>query len=144
MKETILASFFRGELGAPDLAMDIAGSEERPAATRRNIFVEDMDGEFVVTRGMAAALCDAVLRREMEPDAFRLIGFALTTSDKFTWNDDDLLADILYDWSCPEIDFKLSIENVCKFKSWLDGSSRLSRKKAAFERNAWNPHFRSV
>lgn len=92
LKETVLACFFRGEVSAADLARDIAGSEQRVDSIRRNVYIEDMEAEFIVTREMALSLCDAVLRQELDPDALRLINFALTTSEKFIWADDDLLA----------------------------------------------------
>ena len=123
MKETRLAQFFRGELTAHDLAVDIQGSEEKVDAVRRNIFIEEMPHEFAVTRGMAVELCDAILRGDLKPESLRIIGFALITSDSFTWAEDDLLADIFHDWACPEVNYELSLANTERFKSWLEERS---------------------
>jgi hypothetical protein len=123
VRETILAGFFLGEVRATELAQDVAGSEEQLDGKRRHVYIQEMDADFVVTREMAIALCDAVLRQELKPEALHSIGFALITSERFQWNEDDLLANIFWDWSCPEVNFALSIENVEKFRSWLDGSS---------------------
>jgi hypothetical protein len=83
--------------------------------------IDDLDREFMVTRPMAIALCDSVLRQELKPDDLRLIGFALVTSDKlkWDWDNDDVLGEVLHDWACPEVNIPLSMENVLLFKSWL-------------------------
>jgi hypothetical protein len=122
MKEAVLAKFLSGESAASALAADLAGSEVADGI-RRYVRIEDMNAEFNVTREMAVRLCDVVLRGELEPQALRLIGFALVTSDRFTWTEDDVLGAVLADWSCPEVHLALSIENVAKFRSWLDGSA---------------------
>jgi hypothetical protein len=122
VNEIVLANFFRGKLSAAELSGDLAGSEEIVDGEHRKVLVHDMDEPFAVTRAMAVELCESVLRQELEPDALRLIGFTLITSDRFAWDeDDDLLGEILWDWSCPEVNFALSLENVRRFKSWLEG-----------------------
>lgn len=123
MKESRLAEFFRGEITAHDLAVDIQGSEEKADAVRRNIFIDEMPHQFDVTRGMAVELCDAVLSGDLKPECLRIIGFALITSDGFTWAEDDLLANIFHDWACPEVNYELSLANTERFKSWLEGRS---------------------
>ena len=123
MKETCLAQFFRGEITAHGLALDIQGSEEKVDAVRQNIFIEDMAHQVAVTRGMAVELCDAVLRGDLKPESLQIIGFALITSDSFTLAEDDLLANIFHDWACPEVNYELSLANTDRFKSWLESRS---------------------
>jgi hypothetical protein len=130
MKEETVADFLRGEISATSLADDLAGSEERSNATQRRILIEDMEEDFVVTRPMAISLCDSVLRHELEPDALRLIGFAVITSEKLKWDwDDEVLGEILHDWACPEINLPLSIENVRLFRSWLQGEDEYPKQR---------------
>jgi len=40
-------------------------------------------------------------------------------SDKFTWNEEDVLGDIIADWSCPEINYPLNMDSVSQFRAWL-------------------------
>jgi len=83
--------------------------------------IEDMKDPFLVTRGMAVALCDAVLGGSLPSVALETIGFALVASDNFYWDEEDnALAETLYDWSCPAINYPLTLENVAMFKSRLE------------------------
>ncbi len=66
-------------------------------------------------------MCDAVLGGDLPPDALATVGFALMASDKFCWDaeEDEVLAEVIADWSCPEINYPLTIENVQRFRAWL-------------------------
>jgi hypothetical protein len=83
--------------------------------------IEDMDDDFAVTSEMAIRLCDAVLAGELPASALQTIGFALMASDKFQWDadEDEVLASVIADWSCPEINYPLTLENVQRFRAWL-------------------------
>ncbi len=64
-------------------------------------------------------LCEAVLCGQLPAEELSTIGFALIASDKFIWDGDDLIGDVIHDWSSPEINYPLTVENVCRFKNWL-------------------------
>ena len=82
-----------------------------------------MEKDFVVTADMAVRLCEAVLCGELFPDALHTIGFALMASDRFQWDgDDEVLASVIADWSCPEVNYPLTLENVQRFRAWLMGT----------------------
>jgi len=70
---------------------------------------------------MAVALCDAVLKGDLPADGLRTIGFALMASDRFHWDGDKdaVLPDVIGYWSCPEINYPLTVENVQRFRAWL-------------------------
>jgi hypothetical protein len=70
---------------------------------------------------MAVALCDAVIHGDLPADSLHTIGFALMASDRFQWDGDkdEVLADVIADWSCPEINYSLTVENVQRFRGWL-------------------------
>jgi hypothetical protein len=119
VREEVLARFFKGRATPAELARDLKGSEQRVSDIQSIVEIEDMQEEFVVTRGMAVALCDAVLSEQLEPSALATIGFALMASDKFSWDGEDVLGEIIADWSCPEINFTLNMENVRQFRAWL-------------------------
>ena len=123
MREETLRRFFQGEATALDLAKDIAGSTKRFSSIASQVDIEDMDTAFCVTRPMLISLVDAVLAGSFPPDALGTIGFALEASDKFVWDadGDDLLAGVIADWSCPEVNYPLTLENIAKFRAWLAG-----------------------
>lgn len=119
VREEVLARFFKGRATPAELARDLKGSEQRVSDIQSIVEIEDMQEEFVVTRGMAVALCDAILGQELEPSTLATIGFALMASDKFSWDGEDVLGEIIADWSCPEINYTLNMENVRQFRAWL-------------------------
>lgn len=119
MREQILADFFVGTVTAAELAADLAGAEKRIAEHTSLVRIEDMAGEFTVTREMLIALCDAVLTMELETGVLETVGFALMASDRFTWDGEQVLGDVIADWSCPEVNYPLNLESVRLFRAWL-------------------------
>jgi hypothetical protein len=121
MRERILRQFFEGKSSGIELAQDVSGSTRHATPVISVTSVEDMDGDFLVTSEMAIRLCDAVLAGDLPADALRTIGFALEASDKFHWDggEDEVLASVIADWSCPEINYPLTQENVARFRAWL-------------------------
>jgi hypothetical protein len=119
----MLADFFVGRIGAGELASELRCSEQQIDAIKRCVTIEDMKTDFLVTRDMAPRVCDCALRGELGPEELRLAGCVIVTSDRFTWGDDDLLAEVLTDWSCPDVNYPLTDEYLRLFRSWLDGSA---------------------
>lgn len=121
MREQVLAAFFKGTISAAELSRDVEGSAKRVGEIGFAIEIEDMKDELCVTSKMAITLCDAVLGGELPADALETIGFALMASDKFFWDadEDKVLAEVIQDWSAPEVNFPLMLDNVKKFRTWL-------------------------
>jgi hypothetical protein len=51
------------------------------------------------------------LDRELTPEALNTIGFALQASDAFEW-EDEVISEVLSDWSAPEVNFELNAETL--------------------------------
>jgi hypothetical protein len=121
MHERILRDFLLGNATAAELAQDVQGSTKWTNDKTSITSVEDMDEDFRVSASMAIRLCDAVLTGDLPPDALSTIGFALMASDHFCWDgdEDEVLADVISDWACPEINYPLTLENVERFRNWL-------------------------
>lgn len=124
MREEILKRFFQGEVPASVLAADVAGATERISSIISRTAIEDMGSEFSVTRPMLVSLTDVVLAGQLPPDALASIGFALQASDGFVWEgeSDEVVANVIADWSCPEVTYPLNLENVARFRAWLTGT----------------------
>ena len=121
MRETVLRDFFLGSVTPAVLAKDVFGSKKKVGPINWVVEIEDMEEEFLVTRQMLLLLCDAALSEQFSPQNLSTIGFALVASDKFTWDAEDLIGDVIQDWSCPEVNYPLTLENVQRFKNWLLG-----------------------
>jgi hypothetical protein len=121
MREQILRQFFEGKSSATELASDVSSSTRQSTPTVSITSVQDMDEDFRVTADMGVRLCDAVLAGDLPAESLRTIGFALEASDRFHWDgdEDEVLASVIADWSCPEINYPLTIENVGRFRAWL-------------------------
>lgn len=135
MREEVLACFFMGTATSSQLANDLNGFEQEISESESVVSIQDMQDEFVVTREMALKVCNAILRDEIEPTKLAAIGFALISSDKFMWNEDDLLGNVISDWSCPEINYPLTLANVQRFRAWLTGAEEYPEKTSRTEYN---------
>jgi len=54
-----------------------------------------------------------VSSQEFPIEELSTIGFALAASDNFEWDVEDLGGEIIYDWSCPEVNYPLTL-NKCE------------------------------
>jgi hypothetical protein len=119
--EQVLRGFFEGIVPATELASDVASSLRQTGPTSDEVAIVDMQDEFVVRPEHAVRLCVAVLNRELPAEGLCVIGFALMASDKFYWDGDEneVLANVIADWSCPEVNYPLNEESVKRFRAWL-------------------------
>ena len=134
MRESVLRDFFSGLITPQALAEDVRGSTKQVTDIQSAVEIEDMQGPFRISRGMLVSLCDAVLSGRLPPADLAVIGFALMASDAFEW-DDDVMSEVIDDWSCPEINYALTPDHVEKFRNWLLGveayPARPIRKQAS-------------
>jgi hypothetical protein len=76
-------------------------------------------------------VCNAVLEGEIQAGFLEAIGFCLVSSDAFHWDGSSpqggRVAEVVYDWSAPEINYPLTPPNV---RAWR---SRLHGEEARFE-----------
>jgi hypothetical protein len=123
VQEDVLRRFFLGEAGPDVLAEDLKGAlvSRGPKTTVHPI--KDMSVEFEVRPEHLVRACDAVLAGVIPAAQLSAIGFCLEASDRFVWDGDSepgaLVANTAADWSSPEINFPLTIENVQKFRDRL-------------------------
>jgi hypothetical protein len=110
--ENTIAAFLAGHLAADKLRAELQTAETRVDSIMTEVSVLGMDSEFLVTRDMALRVCDSALAGELPAEGLRLLAFIIITSERFTWGNDELLAEILHDWSCPEVNYALTPENL--------------------------------
>jgi hypothetical protein len=125
MREEILKRFFVGEVGTDVLAADLDGSMVEGRDTTRH-YIEDFEAseeDFEVQPKHLVSICDAVLNGGIEAQHLRIIGFCIVGSDTFKYDTDvpegDLVGETVLDWSAPEANYPLTIENVRKFRERL-------------------------
>ena len=122
MREEELRRFFAGETPVSQLAKDINGSVVKIDDLQSEIRIADMRGSFLLQRDHVIKLCEAFLDRALTPEALNTIGFAIQASDAFEW-EDDVISEVLSDWSAPEVNFELNAKTLNMHRDWLLGSS---------------------
>lgn len=118
LDEEAVAACLSGELAPELLNRQAEGAVERLDGVRVNIHVREMRRDFVITRDMLIRLCDAARERQLSPVSLRAVAFAILASDHFEWHD-ELVAEVLHDWSSPEVNYSLDPDNLERFRAWL-------------------------
>ncbi|KAI9131245.1 hypothetical protein [Acaryochloris sp. CCMEE 5410] len=85
--------------------------------------MEDLSTGFDVISDHLVKLCDAVLSNELTPESVEWIAFSMIASDHFNWDadtpDGERVAETLFDWSAPEVNYCLTHTTMAKFKHRL-------------------------
>ena len=122
MREETLKEFFAGNVGAKELASDLKGSMVTTGTMTKHP-IENMSETFQLGPEHLTRVCDAVLRGDIDPKYLQAIGFCIVASDNFQYDTDttegDLVGETLMDWSAPEINYPLTLDNVRKFRERL-------------------------
>jgi len=130
MREEQLRQYFLGKVSANELAEDVYGSVVQVDDVISTVQITDMRDSFLLIRPHIVRLCDDFLNRALSPEALNTVAFALMASDTFEW-DDDVISEVLSDWSAPEINYELNGETISMHRQWLLGSTKPSHREAA-------------
>lgn len=128
MNESTIAAFLAGDIDADRLASEVRNSEREVDPITTAVTVSEMGSEFAITRAMALRLCDAVSNGQLQGEVIRTVAFLIISSDHLTWGDDELLGEIIWDWSCPEVNYPLTPENMALCRKWLEGTESYPSK----------------
>ena len=131
MNESTIAAFLAGEIDAQRLESEVRDSERKVDAVTTAITVADMKSEFAITRPMALRLSDAVSNGSLQAEVLRTVAFVIVSSDHLHWGDDELLGEIILDWSCPEVNYPPTPANMVRCRNWLKGTEPYPTKATA-------------
>jgi hypothetical protein len=120
MREEELRRYFMGEASVNQLVKDISGSVVKMDDLRSEIRIADMHGSFSLQRDHVIRLCETFLDGALTPEALNTVAFALQASDAFEW-EDEVISEVLSDWSAPEVNFELNAETLNMHRDWLLG-----------------------
>jgi len=107
-------------VNAEALAEDVDGSVVHLDSVSSSVQIEDMKGQFELHREQLIRLCDAALSKILPHESFAAIAFALMASDTFWWGD-EVIGEVIGDWSAPEINYPLTEETLTMHRGWLTG-----------------------
>ncbi len=88
-----------------------------------------MDRDFTVTRDHMRQLLTAALAGKLNEAELNAIAFTLIASDRFEFNEDEVVIEVLHDWSAPEINYPINNVTLEMHRSWLDGINALPARQ---------------
>lgn len=127
MREEELRQYFLGQRSDSELSQDLIGSVAQIDQIVSSVQIVDMQESFCVTRSHLVKLCDAFIRRALSPSDLSVLAFALLASDTFEW-DDEIVSEILSDWSAPEVNYVLNADTINMHRDWLLGYAKPSER----------------
>jgi len=123
MREDALKQFFIGDLSVNQLAMHAMASIKKIGPRETTIEIEDMASIYSINRENMVVLCNAGADGTLPGEAISAIAFMVIASDHFEWDgDDEMISEILSDWSCPEVNYPLNASTFQMHRRWLVGS----------------------
>ncbi len=119
MKAETLKGFFEGRVGASVLAEEAEETIHDVRDEADDVLTDDLSADFVVTGEHLEALCDTVIRDELQAHHLEVIASVLVRSERFMWDpstaEGAMVSRIIYAWEAPEINYVLSPGTVKKF-----------------------------
>jgi len=123
MKEKTLKDYLDNKVTVDILAADVTNSQKKASSDVISVYVDKINeiGEYKITRGhLTRLLADTIAGRLTTTD-LNTISFALIGSEYFSWDEtDNVLEDTIYGLDNPDIGFPLTIENLRRWKTYLD------------------------
>ncbi|MDE3202500.1 MAG: hypothetical protein KGN79_16440 [Acidobacteriota bacterium] len=120
MRETTIRDFLNGEISASRLQKEADSALIRVNEIESNIAITPMTSDFDLTRNHIQKLCNTFLDGELTAEAITTIAFSLIATDHFCW-EDDVMSEVIFDWSCPEVNYPINAENIRMNLRWLAG-----------------------
>ncbi|MDF2430930.1 MAG: hypothetical protein JWP44_561 [Mucilaginibacter sp.] len=121
MHEEVLRDYFDNKIPTDVLYMDVDSSEIKTSNDVITINVNQIvnGSEYRIDRNHLIKLCNDAIIGSIKSSHLTTIAYALICSEFFTWNEDDIIATVIFDWDNPEISFPLTINNLEKWRSYL-------------------------
>jgi hypothetical protein len=136
MTEQTLKDYFDAKVSIDTLSADLKDSQLQAGHDTTSVHITSfLDNEaYEVTRQHLLKLCNDTLRGLLTATDLNTVAFALIASNYFHWDsttkDGEIVADTLFDWDNPEINFPLTVDNLRLWKLYLEtGEYKLNLSK---------------
>ena len=126
MKEKILKDYLDNKVNVDILATDLKGSHRKTSDVLTSFQIDDINetGEYEITRQHLSKLCDGTIAGHLTTADLKTIAFALISSEYFSWDnkttDGEIVSGTIYDWDNSDIGFPMTIDNVSRWKTYLE------------------------
>jgi hypothetical protein len=123
MKETTLAAYLGHTVDAGGLRAELADAIGTNVLNADGNLVLDLTEEKKIRTTDLLRLCDDYLAGSLGASDLEAIAFFLIGSDHFWWDTDELdgalVAEVLFDWSAPEINYEITLDTVQRCRGRL-------------------------
>ena len=123
MKESLLQAFFNGSASAASLAEGLSDVVGRGELTAGRNLILDLGGEVGVSAGNLVQLCDAHISGDIDSDDLKAVARFIIAAQHFNCDNatpgGELVAQVLHQWSAPEINYPLTGSNITRYRAGL-------------------------
>lgn len=122
MKEETLRDYFNNTVTVDILAADVKDSQRKTSYDVTTVYIDKIEetGEYEITRSHLIKLLDDTIAERLTATDLNTICFALIGSEYFTWDEsDEILDSTIYDLENPELGHPLTMENLRRWKEFL-------------------------
>ena len=118
MHEEILKDYFEDKINITDLFNDAIGTKVRIGVKETSFYVTPMEGSFGLNANHIIKLLRDILKHKIEPQFLETIALAIEASENIQYGENnsknDFMIKMLNEWSVPEINYELNLENISK------------------------------
>lgn len=132
MKEKTLKDYFDNKVTVEILATDVKDSQKKTSYDVISVYVDNINetGEYEITRDHLIKLLEDTIAGRLTTTDLNTIAFALMFSEYFTWDEDDkIIEDTIFALDNPDIGFPLTIENLRRWRKYLETGEYTFDKK---------------
>ncbi len=116
---TPLKSFFEGATSVDDLRAAAKIRIQKTASSKSIGYVEILQEPYCLIRAHLISLCDYAISGELTEEELSDIAFWIQAADEIYWEEDEVIERTLFEWSCPEITFPLTLPTLKRFRERL-------------------------
>lgn len=126
MQESILEEFFNNAISAEFLSKDVKNTITRESYDSINVNVIEYEGDekFKLESRHLIMLCEGFISGHLSREDIRAIAMGLNFSKHFYWDEEteegQIIETVVFDWDNPEINFPVTIENMERWKYYLE------------------------
>jgi hypothetical protein len=123
MREKILRDYFDNKVSIDTLSSDVDGTVINSSHKVFEIHINQLpeyDG-YLIKNEHLLKLCHDTISGNLKVTHLETIADSLEFSEYFYWNENDtVVGETIFEWANPEINYPLTVENLKKWKLYLD------------------------
>jgi hypothetical protein len=121
LHESVIRDFLIGAIAAEELEAAVGSSAYDSASNVISFEVQELNDCFLVNASHLCSLAKATAGGALTAETLSAVAFLIIASEQLYW-EDNVVGEVLYDWSSPEINLPLTSPNLDESIAWLTGT----------------------